>query len=188
MRVEKRSALKKARSVPLFDARRNPCRAGSQTKADCRATRHRATEVQSETNVKCLDATPFSLLLWLQRLKSFKNSKLRAWLADSIMSFWDVELDEDHPLTAKVYQDLIKFSSDWRHRIFWLEGVFNTGVSLPISAEWLEILDTIGRKNTWMSAGKVRNEYVEDIVHHFCAYPDQWKEILNVITKFDSER
>jgi hypothetical protein len=78
-------------------------------------------------------------------------------------------------------------ASDWRRRIFWLEGVFNTGVSLPISAEWLEILDSIGRKNTWMSAGKVRNEYVEDILHHFCADPDRWKGLLSLIIEFAAE-
>jgi hypothetical protein len=34
LKVVKRSALRKARSGPLFDARRNPYRAGSQTKAE----------------------------------------------------------------------------------------------------------------------------------------------------------
>ncbi len=48
LRVVKRSALRKARSVPSFDARRNSRRAGSQTKADrhplATPTRHVAVE------------------------------------------------------------------------------------------------------------------------------------------------
>src|SRR5206468_3957989 len=56
LKVVKRSALRKARSVPSFNARRNSC---------C-AIRHRAARVHSETNVKwparevfrSLDATP----------------------------------------------------------------------------------------------------------------------------------
>src|SRR6266700_8093634 len=44
LKVGKRSASRKARSVPLFDARRNPCRDGSQTQADrhllAKPTRH----------------------------------------------------------------------------------------------------------------------------------------------------
>jgi hypothetical protein len=133
------------------------------------------------------DVNTSRIFLWVERLQSLKNTKLREWLADSIISFWDVRLDKDRPLTAKVYKDLINAASKRRRGIFWLEGIFDAGISLPISTEWLEIFDMIGRENTWLSAGNVRDEYVEDILHHFCADPERWKGLLNLVVEFASE-
>jgi hypothetical protein len=138
-------------------------------------------------NVQVNEIATTKISSWTKRLAGLQSTKLRGWLASQIISAWNIRLDKSHPLSSNAFKDLLDARSRKRVDYIWLEGVFEAGVPLPISNEWFEILNEVGKEELWMASEGIAEDYVEEILHRFSTDPERWRGLLNVILELAGE-
>ncbi|MGH8604524.1 MAG: hypothetical protein ACREXR_17600 [Gammaproteobacteria bacterium] len=65
-----------------------------------------------------------------------------------------------------------------------MDNILASAPSGSLSAEWVEFLDWLGRKEEWSSVDTPRRVLAEELIHHFCSNPEGRRGLLPIIAGF----
>jgi hypothetical protein len=119
----------------------------------------------------------------LSKLHSLPNGKLKAWLASII-----VDLLSSHGRfrwlglpSGKDLRELLTLAIPMRnYSWFDFEELFTRVLRNGVSSEWIEFFDWLGRQD-YVFVFSEEAPWIESLIHHFCAEPDNKTGLLPVI-------
>jgi len=121
--------------------------------------------------------------VWLELLNQLPGQKSRAWLASVMLESFSQSLFSLYQsgLTAKQIKEIFSLATNFkRRRWISLDGFGQRPNTEKLDAEWLELLDWLGRQDYSFHASQ-ELLFGDQLIHHLYTDPDRWTGLLPII-------
>ena len=115
------------------------------------------------------------------------DTEARSWLTSVILNLWVFPRGRKGVPSPAQFRELYALASRRRHvrwRENWLDRFVASPPGGPLSVEWVEFFDWLGREVEWLSVDTPRPELANELIHHFCSNPEGRRGLLPIIAKF----
>jgi hypothetical protein len=124
------------------------------------------------------------LARFVERLSSVSNRLSRAWLASGLLHYWQFGPLEDASLDAKQVALLLEYAFATDHLFYYRMSagrLFSAMEKEGSVREWIDVIERVGRRRTWLHVEHVPPASVQTVLHHFCSDPNNRRGLLAFI-------
>lgn len=122
----------------------------------------------------------------IELLRQMRDAEVSSWLASSILSLWEYPRGRRSIPSPSHIKELYEIASRrprMRWRAYWLDSLVSSIPGSPITAEWVDFFDWLGRKGSMVSIDAPRQDLAEQLINHFCSNPEGRRGLLPIIAE-----
>jgi len=122
----------------------------------------------------------------IERLRQIQNSEASSWIASLILSLWEYPRGRRSMPSPSQIKELCGIAARRPHirwRAYWLENVISPTMGSPLSAEWIDFFDWLGREGSMISIDIPRQDIAGQLIQHFSADPEGRRGLLSIIAE-----